>query len=62
MAERHARIFAEDDLDNSRRRAEKLIREDNLFDSRGARIGQRAAAAIDSFDNDINDEVRRFFS
>lgn len=57
IADRHARIFADEDLDISRRRAEKHIREENLFDSRGARIGQRAAAAIDSFENDINDET-----
>ncbi|XP_018570559.1 uncharacterized protein LOC108910445 [Anoplophora glabripennis] len=55
IADRHARIFADEDLDISRRRAEKHIKDENLFDSRGARIGQRAA--IENFENDVNDET-----
>ncbi|KAJ8925238.1 hypothetical protein NQ315_001424, partial [Exocentrus adspersus] len=63
IADRHSRIFADEELDASRRRAEKHIREEHLFDSRGARIGQRSAAsstaiaAFDGIDNEINDET-----
>ncbi|CAG9761436.1 unnamed protein product [Ceutorhynchus assimilis] len=35
-ADRHARVFGEDDLEDSRRRASSRIKESNLFDSRGA--------------------------
>lgn len=51
-------MFADEDLDFSRKRAEKHIREDNLFDSRGARIG-RAAILADKLESDFNEEVRR---
>lgn len=61
IAERHARSFADEDLETSRRRAEKHIREEHLFDSRGGRIG-RGAALLNSIENGFNDEVRRFFS
>ncbi|XP_030765905.1 uncharacterized protein LOC115889941 [Sitophilus oryzae] len=36
--DRHARIFADEDLNESRRRASDRIRENHLFDSRGGRI------------------------
>lgn len=61
IAERHARIFADEDLEFSRRRAEKHIRQDHVFDSRGARIS-RAGALLEDMDNNISDEVRRFFA
>ncbi|XP_072380143.1 uncharacterized protein [Diabrotica undecimpunctata] len=52
IAERHARIFADEGLEFSRRRAEKHIREDNEFDTRSR--FNRASALLD---NDINDET-----
>lgn len=60
IANRHAQLFADEDLDTSRRRAEKHIREEHLFDSRGGRIG-RGASLLNSIENGFNDEVRRFF-
>lgn len=60
IAERHARLFADEDLDTSRRRAEKHIREEHLFDSRGGRIG-RGGVLLQELENGFNDEVRRFF-
>ncbi|CAG9861946.1 unnamed protein product [Phyllotreta striolata] len=56
VAERHARVFAEEDLEFSRRRAEKHITQDNLFDSRGARLS-RAGAALENWNGEINDET-----
>ncbi|XP_019766392.1 uncharacterized protein LOC109541842 [Dendroctonus ponderosae] len=47
IADRHARAFAEEDLEDSRRRASSRIKENHLFDSRGARY----------FDDAINDET-----
>ncbi|XP_074030089.1 uncharacterized protein [Leptinotarsa decemlineata] len=56
LAERHARIFADEDLETSRRRAEKHIKQDHVFDSRGARIS-RAGALLATMENDIDDET-----
>ncbi|XP_057652321.1 uncharacterized protein LOC130891527 [Diorhabda carinulata] len=56
IAERHARIFADEDLEFSRKRAEKHIREDHAFDSRGGRI-IRGGSVMDNLENDINDET-----
>lgn len=53
IAERHAAAFADEDISASRRRADKLINEDNIFDSRSGRIGRRP---FDD-DNDVDDEV-----
>ncbi|XP_050301130.1 uncharacterized protein LOC126739484 [Anthonomus grandis grandis] len=54
IADRHARAFAEDDIEESRRRASNRIRENNVFDSRGARFSR----ASDSFEeNGITDET-----
>lgn len=61
IAERHALAFADEDLETSRRRAEKHIRQEHVFDSRAGRIG-RGAALLDTIENGFNDEVRRFFS
>ncbi|KAJ8985163.1 hypothetical protein NQ317_012815 [Molorchus minor] len=55
IADRHARIFAEEDIETSRRRAGKHIREQNLFDSRGVVIGRRPV--LDNLENDLNDET-----
>ncbi|XP_050500440.1 uncharacterized protein LOC126880552 [Diabrotica virgifera virgifera] len=57
IAERHARIFADEDLEYSRRRAEKHIREENAFDARTARFNRASALLADSMDNDISDET-----
>ncbi|XP_060535690.1 uncharacterized protein LOC132707766 [Cylas formicarius] len=55
IAERHARAFADDDLETSRRRAEGKIKGRHLFDSRGGVIAQRAD---DFFENGaITDET-----
>ncbi|KAG5877470.1 hypothetical protein JTB14_029404 [Gonioctena quinquepunctata] len=55
IAERHARFLADDELETSRRRAEKHIKQDHVFDSRGGRI--RADALVSAMENDINDET-----
>lgn len=55
---RHDEAFADEDLSTSRLRAEKHIKERNLFDSRGGRIAQRA---LDLVENDIDEEVRLWF-
>ncbi|KAL1517380.1 hypothetical protein ABEB36_001150 [Hypothenemus hampei] len=52
IAERHARAFAEEDLEDSRRRASNRIRDNHLFDSRGSRLRR------ESFEeNGITDET-----
>ncbi|XP_076272627.1 uncharacterized protein LOC143204066 [Rhynchophorus ferrugineus] len=53
IEERHARIFGEDDLDDSRRRASQRIRENNAFDLKSR--ASRAAELLE--DNGINDET-----
>lgn len=55
IIDRHEKAFHDDDLPSARRRAEKLIQDSNIFDSRGARIS--ASAIDDSFD----EEVRKWF-
>ncbi|VEN44549.1 unnamed protein product [Callosobruchus maculatus] len=54
IADRHARIFADEDLDASRRRAASHIREEHLFDSRGGRVTR--AQALDQLDQQIDEE------
>lgn len=54
LAERHERAFADEDLFESRRRAERHIAGETLFDSRGARLPSRAEELMDNF----NEEVR----
>ncbi|GJQ79601.1 hypothetical protein Trydic_g16443 [Trypoxylus dichotomus] len=57
IIDRHERVFQEDDLPSIRRRAEKLIQEPSIFDSRGGRIS--ASALEDSFDEEISSAVQR---
>lgn len=54
LLDRHERAFADESLSESRRRAEKHITENHLFDFRGGRIAQRAL----DIENDIDEEVR----
>lgn len=58
IAERHAATFADEDLGISRKRAEKHITEENIFDTR---FGYRAAAAAEALENGFEDEVRRIW-
>ncbi|KRT83697.1 hypothetical protein AMK59_4350, partial [Oryctes borbonicus] len=60
IIDRHERVFQEDDLPSVRRRAEKLIQEPSIFDSRGGRIS--ASALDDSFDEEISSAVQRIRS
>lgn len=54
IAERHARIFADEDLEDSRRRSSQRIREHNIFDEKSTRLGRRS----DFFEDDgISDET-----
>ncbi|CAH1961237.1 unnamed protein product [Acanthoscelides obtectus] len=55
IADRHARIFADEDLDASRRRAASHIREEHLFDSRGGRV-TRAQALANSMEQQFDEE------
>ncbi|KAJ8948761.1 hypothetical protein NQ318_017930 [Aromia moschata] len=55
ISDRHARIFGDEDIETSRRRASKHIKEQHLFDSRGALIGRRPPFQ-DGFENDVNEE------
>ncbi|EFA12937.2 uncharacterized protein LOC657683 [Tribolium castaneum] len=54
ILDRHDEAFADEDLATSRLRAEKTIRQNHLFDSRGGRIAQRA---LDLVENDIDEET-----
>ncbi|GLV33702.1 hypothetical protein CBL_11412 [Carabus blaptoides fortunei] len=58
ILDRHERAFTDDDLPSARRRAEQLITEDNVFDSRGARAssGRPLSTSFD-IENDFDDEV-----
>lgn len=58
ILDRHERAFTDDDLPSARRRAEQLITEDNLFDSRGARAssGRPLSTSFD-IENDFDEEV-----
>ncbi|XP_077302222.1 uncharacterized protein LOC143922757 [Arctopsyche grandis] len=64
IEERYGRAFANEDLTGARRRAEKVISEDSLFDSRGGRAarGRPLSAAIDDdneFDEEVSNSLRR---
>ncbi|XP_066138946.1 uncharacterized protein [Euwallacea fornicatus] len=54
VAERHARAFADEDIEDSRRRASSRIREANAFDSKGGRL--RRGIDYDAEDG-VNDET-----
>jgi len=54
IADRHARAFADEDIEDSRRRASSKIRDNHVFDSRG----QRYSRGSDFFEeNGINNET-----
>lgn len=52
ILERHAEAFAEEDLPTARRRAEKHITEDNLFD--GVKIRPISAALDGEFEEEVS--------
>lgn len=53
ISERHADLFADDDLPSARRRAEKVISEDNLFDV----PKMRPLSTVMDTENGFDDEV-----
>lgn len=59
LAERHERAFFDEDLNSSRRRAERTITGENgFFDSRGGWI---AARALENLEDIVDEEVRFSF-
>lgn len=59
IEDRYGRAFSDDDLNGARRRAEKVIAEESLFDSRGARAarGRPLSAAMEDAENEFGEEV-----
>lgn len=57
ISERHADLFADEDLPSARRRAEKVISEDNLFDVVSPRM--RPLSTVMDSENGFDDEVSR---
>lgn len=59
LEERYSAAFANDDLDSARRRAEKTIAEDTLFDSRGGRAarGRPLSSALEEAEHEFDDEI-----
>lgn len=59
LEDRYNRTFGDDDLNSARRRAEKIISEESLFDSRGGKTarGRPLSTAMEEGDNEFDEEV-----